>query len=92
MGFRYRNPGIKIGDTTIRKNKKGFSLSRRTKRGDTVTYNSATGKTTRIHRTGIPGLSWQTVRGGKGLSGCLGCCVYVIGALALLAALLVLIL
>ena len=86
MGFRYRAPGIKVGNTTIRKNKKGFSLSRKTRDGSTVTYNSATGKTTRTHRTGIPGLSYQTVRGGKGKAGCLGCCVYVLGAAVLLAA------
>lgn len=65
MGFRYRRPSIKIGGTTIRKNKNGYSISGKTLFGGRKTYNTATGKTTTTYQTGIKGLSYQTVSGGK---------------------------
>lgn len=65
MPYRYRKPSIKIGGTTIRRNKKGYSFSSKTLFGGRKTYNTATGKTTRTYKTGIKGLSYYTVSGGK---------------------------
>lgn len=65
MGFRYRRPSIKIGGATIRKNKKGISISSNTLLGGRRTYNTATGRTTTTYKTGIKGLSYQSVSGGK---------------------------
>lgn len=65
MPFKRRRPSIKIGGVTIRKNKKGYSVSGKTLLGGRRTYNSATGKTTKTYKTGIKGLSYQTVTGGK---------------------------
>ncbi len=65
MGFKYRNPSVKIGGVRIRKNKRGISVSSKTLLGGTKTYNSATGKTTKTYKTGIKGLSYQTVSGGN---------------------------
>ena len=98
MPYRYRKPSVKIFGTTIRKNKKGFSLSSKTLFGGRKTYNTATGKTTRTYKTGIKGLSYYTVSGGKKkaagsrraankiASSGSGCCVYIIGVLCLLTA------
>lgn len=65
MPLKYRRPSVKIGGTTIRKNKNGYSISGKTLLGGRKTYNTATGKTTRTYKTGIKGLSYQTVSGGK---------------------------
>lgn len=65
MGFKYRAPSIKIGGTRIRKTKNGYSISGKTLTGGRKTYNTATGKTTKTYRTGIKGLTYQTVSGGK---------------------------
>lgn len=65
MGFKKKRPSIKIGGTTIRKNKNGISISNKTLLGGTKTYNTHTGKTTRTYKTGIKGLSYQTTTGGK---------------------------
>jgi len=65
MPYRYRKPSIKIGGTIIRRNKKGYSFSSKTLFGGRKTYNTATGKTTRTYKTGIKGLSYYTVSGGK---------------------------
>lgn len=65
MPLKYRRPSVKIGGTTIRKNKNGYSISGKTLLGGRRTYNTATGKTTKTYKTGIKGLSYQTVTGGK---------------------------
>lgn len=65
MGFKHRKPSIKVGGVRIRKNKNGYSFSRKTITGGRKTYNTGTGKTTTTHKTGIRGLSYQTVTGGK---------------------------
>lgn len=65
MGFKYRSPSVKIGGVRIRKNKKGYSISRKTILGGRKTYNSGTGKTTTTYKTGIKGLSYQTTKGEK---------------------------
>lgn len=64
MGFKYKNPSIKIGGMRIRKNKKGYSISRKTLTGGRKTYNTSTGKTTRTYKTGIKGLSYSTTTDG----------------------------
>ena len=40
MPYRYRKPNIKIGNTIIRRNKKGYSFSSKTLFGGRKTYNS----------------------------------------------------
>lgn len=63
MALKYKKPSVKIGGVRIRQNKNGFSVSSKTLLGGTKTYNSATGKTTTTYKTGIKGLSYQTVSG-----------------------------
>lgn len=75
MGFKYKRPSVKIGGLTIRKNKKGYSVSGKTLLGGRRTYNSGTGKTTTTYKTGIKGLSYQTVKGDKKKSKKKGCYV-----------------
>ncbi len=65
MPFKYKKPSMKIFGVTIRKNKKGYSVSGKTLLGGKRTYNTATGKTTTTYKTGIKGLSYQTVKEGK---------------------------
>ncbi len=64
MGFKYRRPSVKIGGVRFRKTKNGVSISRKNIFGGRKTYNTATGKTTTTYKTGIKGLSYQTVSGG----------------------------
>ena len=65
MGYRYRGPYISIFGLRFHKNKKGWSVSSKGLLGQRKTYNTATGKMTKTYKTGIPGLSYQTVKGGK---------------------------
>lgn len=75
MGFKYKKPSVKIGGVTIRKNKKGYSISGKTLLGGKKTYNTETGKTTTTYKTGIKGLSYQTITDNKKKSKKKGCYV-----------------
>lgn len=65
MLFKRKRPSIKIFGVTIRKNKKGYSVSGKTLLGGRRTYNTSTGKTTTTYKTGIKGLSYRIVKKDK---------------------------
>lgn len=66
MGFRMRNPSIKIGGVRFKKTKNGLTMSRKTIFGNSKTTNLKTGRTSKTYKSIIPGKSTKITKDANG--------------------------